>query len=214
MLKVWGRISSSNVQAVLWCINELGLEYTRVDAGLMYGVVNTDEYLSMNPNGTVPTIRDGDMPALWESGAIVRYLSSQYADETFWPSDPAARATVDQWAEWAKLNVAQMFTSPIFWRVARTPVERQDPEAITQAVNVFERSLMIAEGQLKHHEYLAGNAFTLADIQFAHVLYRYYDIDIKRISLPFVNRYYESISSRPAFKEHVAISYEELRNTK
>lgn len=214
MITVWGRKSSSNVQVVIWCINELGIEYNRIDAGLMYGVVDTDEYLSMNPNGTVPTIRDGDMPALWESGAILRYLSGQYADAPFWPSEPAARAAVDQWAEWAKLNVAQKFTGPIFWRVARTPLERQDPEAIAGAVVEFERSLMIAERQLEHHEYLAGDSFTMADIQFSHVLYRYYDLEIERRSLNRVKQYYENISARPAFREHVAVSYEELRNTK
>jgi glutathione S-transferase len=37
MLKVWGRRSSSNVQAVMWCIGELDLTYERIDAGLIYG---------------------------------------------------------------------------------------------------------------------------------------------------------------------------------
>lgn len=56
MLKVWGRASSSNVQAVMWCIAELGLEYERIDAGHIYGVVDTPEYLALNPNGTNPTL--------------------------------------------------------------------------------------------------------------------------------------------------------------
>ena len=72
MLTVWGRKSSSNVQAVLWAIAELGIEHERIDAGFTYGVVDTPEYLAMNPNGTVPTVRDGDGPPLWEFGAIPR----------------------------------------------------------------------------------------------------------------------------------------------
>jgi glutathione S-transferase len=52
MLKVWGRRSSSNVQALMWCIGELNLDYERMDAGFTYGVVDTPEYLAMNPNGT------------------------------------------------------------------------------------------------------------------------------------------------------------------
>ncbi|MFK7995559.1 MAG: hypothetical protein AB8B87_15595 [Granulosicoccus sp.] len=43
MINVWGRASSSNVQSVMWCIAELGLPHTRIDAGLMYGVNNTPE---------------------------------------------------------------------------------------------------------------------------------------------------------------------------
>ena len=57
MITVWGRKSSSNVQAVLWCLQELGLDYKRIDAGFTYGVTDTVEYLNMNPNGYVPTLQ-------------------------------------------------------------------------------------------------------------------------------------------------------------
>lgn len=89
MVTVWGRRSSSNVQAVMWCIEELGIPYQRIDAGFTYGVTDTDEYLLMNPNGTVPTIKDDDNKPLWESGAILRYLAGRYTDDQFWPCDHA-----------------------------------------------------------------------------------------------------------------------------
>ena len=53
-LTVWGRTSSVNVQKVLWALDELGVPYERVDAGLQFGVNDTDEYLAMNPNGDRP----------------------------------------------------------------------------------------------------------------------------------------------------------------
>ena len=56
MLKVWGRTSSVNVQKVLWCCEELGLPYERVDAGGPFGGTDAPEYLAMNPNGLVPTV--------------------------------------------------------------------------------------------------------------------------------------------------------------
>ena len=121
MLKVWGRKSSSNVQAVMWCIAELKLPVERIDAGFKCGVIDTPEYLAMNPNGTVPTLRDGDRITLWESGAILRYLANNYADAPFWPVDAVRRARIDMWAEWAKVNVASKFSAPIFWQVVRTP---------------------------------------------------------------------------------------------
>ena len=107
MLKIWGRKSSSNVQALMWCVGELNLGYERSDAGFTYGLVETPEYLAMNPNGTVPTLQDGDHPPLWETGAILRYLADSYGSDDFWPADPVARAGVDKWAEWSKLNVAR-----------------------------------------------------------------------------------------------------------
>jgi glutathione S-transferase len=211
MLTVWGRKTSSNVQALMWCIGELGLPYQRHDVGHRYGRNDTPEFLAMNPNGTVPVLRDGDGPPLWETGAILRYLVNRYGAPPFWPADADARAQTDKWAEWAKINIALNFTGPVFWRVVRTPPQRQDPAAIAAALATLEKKLAIAEAQLVRDDHLAGPDFTLADIQFGHVLYRYYDIAIARTALPALHRYYERLMPRPAFREHVMVSYEELR---
>lgn len=214
MITLWGRASSSNVQAVMWCMEELGLSYQRIDAGFTYGVIDTHAYLAMNPNGTVPTIQDGDNQPLWETGAILRYLAAQYSDESFWPTNSEARAAVDQWAEWSKINIALQFTSPIFWQVVRVPQARQNSASIEQAVKQFESKLAIANNQLKKHPYIAGPHFSLADIQFAHVLFRYYDIAIKRAPLDALAEYYRTILERAPYRQHVAISYHELKNSK
>lgn len=210
MLTVWGRKTSSNVQALMWCIGELNLPFERIDAGLTYGIVDSDEYLAMNPNGTVPTIRDGSNPPLWETGAILRYLASEYAPESFWPSNNQRRANIDRWSEWSKVNIAMNFTGPIFWRVVRTPLSRRDPEAIRRALKVLDNYLAIADKQLSRFEYIAADHFTLADIQFGHCLYRYFDIEIDRSECHQLRRYYNTLSQRPPFREHVMTTYDEL----
>ncbi|TNC16090.1 glutathione S-transferase family protein [Methylobacterium terricola] len=211
MLTVWGRKTSSNVQALMWCIGELGLPYERHDAGHIYGGTDTPAFLAMNPNGTVPVLRDGGGEPLWETGALLRYLAGRYGAAPFWPTDSVVRARIDQWAEWSKINVTLGFTVPIFWQVVRTPPSRQDPTAIRHAVTKLDNLLSIAEAQLSRKTYLAGDEFTLADIQFGHVLYRYFDIPIDRQDRPALRRYYDMLSKRPAFREHVMVSYEELR---
>ncbi len=211
MLTIWGRTSSSNVQALMWCVGELGLGYRRHDIGHHFGGTDTDDFAALNPNRTVPVLRDGDGPALWETGAILRYLAGQYGTDAFWPADPLARADIDRWAEWAKINVAMAFTVPVFWRVVRTPAARRDPPAIRAAVTALEDRLRIAEPRLAAHPYLAGDHLTLADIQFGHILYRYFDIDMERANLPALAGYYRRLTERPAFAEHVMLSYDELR---
>ncbi|AVJ19063.1 glutathione S-transferase family protein [Serratia rhizosphaerae] len=211
MLEVWGRKSSSNVQALMWCIGELGLPYQRHDVGHRFGGTDSDEFYALNPNRTIPVLRDGDLPPLWETGAILRYLANRYAPDEFWPADLIARTNVDRWMEWSKLNVALLFTAPIFWRVVRTPAAERDPAAIDQALQAFENKLMIAEQRLAGQTFLAGDTFSAADIQFGHVLYRYYDIDIDRQPLPNLRSYYDRLTERPAFREHVMVSYEALR---
>ena len=211
MLRVWGRKTSSNVQALMWCIGELGLAYQRVDVGHVYGGNDTPEFLTMNPNGTVPVLKDGTHEPLWETGAILRYLCNRYGRDPFWPHDLEARTRVDVWAEWSKLNIALGFTAPVFWRVVRTAPDSRDEPAIRAAMATLAKKLDIAEARLATRTYLCGDAFTLADIQFGHILFRYFDIAIERPEQSALRRYYDRLTTRPAFREHVMVSYEELR---
>ncbi|MEO0829850.1 MAG: glutathione S-transferase family protein [Pseudomonadota bacterium] len=210
MLKVWGRANSSNVQAVMWCIAELDLPYERYDVGHKFGGTDTPEFIAMNPNRTVPVLRDGDGPALWESAAILRYLGAAYGP-SLWPEDPMQRADVDRWAEWAKINVVIGFSVPIFWRVVRTAPANRDPEAIAVAIQSLAGKLAIAEAQLAERPFLAGESLSLADMQLGHMLFRYFDIEIERPDLPNLRAYYNRLTERPAYRDHVMVSYEDLR---
>jgi glutathione S-transferase len=210
VLTVWGRKTSSNVQALMWCIGELELPFRRHDIGHKYGGQDTPEFLAMNPNGTVPVLQDEDGEPLWETGAILRYLCNRYGGAPFWPQDLKNRTGVDKWAEWSKINIALNFTAPIFWRVVRTAPQDRDEAAIGEAIGVLCKKLDIAEHQVSRHAFLAGDEFTLADIRFGHVLYRYFDIAIERPDHPALRRYYDRLSARPAFRQHVMVSYEEL----
>ncbi len=211
MLTVWGRRSSANVQATMWCIAELDLPVTRIDAGHTYGVVDTPDYLAMNPNGLVPVLLDQGCEPLWETGAILRYLAARYGHDPFWPRDLAERAQVDKWAEWAKVTVSARLLGPVFWRLIRTAPRDQDPAAIAGAMADLSKVLDIAEARLARQPYLAGEAFTLADVQFGHLLFRYFDIPVARPEHPAIRRYYDRLVTRPTFRQHVMVSYDELR---
>lgn len=195
----------------MWCIGELGLSYERFDIGHKFGGTETDEFGRLNPNRTVPVLQDGTNPPLWETGPILRYLASQYADNSFWPTDLLARTEIDRWAEWAKINIAMEFTVPVFWSVVRTPKQERDPVAIQDAVSSLEAKLAIADRQLGMTPYLVGSDLSLADIQLGHILFRYFDISIARADLPNLAGYYARLTERPAFQEHVMVSYDELR---
>ncbi|WP_254683813.1 glutathione binding-like protein [Ruegeria sp. AD91A] len=120
---------------------------------------------------------------------------------------------MDKWAEWAKINVAMVFTAPVFWRIVRTPEAERDHHAIKKAVTALESTLVIANAQLPEQAFLCGSCLTLADIQMGHFHYRYYDIDISRTSLPNLRRCYDALTERLAYQTHVMISYEELRRS-
>lgn len=83
--------------------------------------------------------------------------------------------------------------------------------AIQEAIAYLDMFLDIAEVQLSHGRCIAGDALTVADIQFGHVLFRYFDIPTAHKARPNLHRYYGALATRSAFREHVMVNYNELR---
>ena len=100
MLEVWGRKNANQVIQVLWTLSELGIEYQRYSVGVSSGDLDTDEYITLNPNSKIPTIRDNGF-VLWESHAIIRYLAREYGLGTLYPTDSKQAALSDQWMTWS-----------------------------------------------------------------------------------------------------------------
>lgn len=135
MMTIWGRTNSLNVQKVLWGLEELGLAYERIDAGLQYGVNDTAAFKAMNPNGLVPVLKENDF-VLWESHAILRYLTVRHGRGTLLPVDAQVAARADQWMDWSSSIVwAQM--RPVFQNLVRTPADQRNSQAVAEEVPVW-----------------------------------------------------------------------------
>lgn len=204
MLKLWGRINSINVQKVLWALEELKVPYERKDAGLQFGVVNEPFYRKMNPNGRVPTIEDEGF-VLWESNAIVRYLSAKHGTGTLWPNDLRQRADADRWMDWATSTLAPAIT-PVFWGLVRTPPEKRDPKAIEEGAKKLGEAFQALEQSLDARDYVAGKSFTMGDIPLGAFVYRWYALEVKRPKLSRVEAYYQRLQQRSAYRKHVMLT--------
>lgn len=210
MITIWGRATSSNVQTAMWTVAELGLEHQRVDWGGGFGGNDDPEYRRMNPNGLIPVMKDGDL-VLWESPAILRYLGARYGGEAFWPTDPAARARLDMWAEWAKTSIAPELVYKVFWQLVRTASSERSQTIVDSGVDALKTLMPRLDERLGDDTYLGGDAICFADIMVGHLLYRYYTVPFKRAETPNVDTYYQRLQQRPAYREHVMVSYESLR---
>ncbi|HYH41045.1 MAG TPA: glutathione S-transferase family protein [Burkholderiales bacterium] len=199
MLKIWGRRNSINVQKVLWCCGELGLEYERVDAGLAFGVNDTPEYRAMNPNGLVPTI-DEDGFILWESHAIVRYLARKHGVGKLWPGDARAAADADRWMEWYDTTLWPN-VRPIFHTLVRTAPEKRNMALVEDHRKLLTANWKIVDAELARHEYLSGDAFSMADIPMGVAAYRWFNLPLERPPAPNVERWYQRLTERAVFKE-------------
>ncbi|MEP1206559.1 MAG: glutathione S-transferase family protein [Rhizobiaceae bacterium] len=209
-LIIHGRATSSNVQTVMWAVAELELDHQRLDVGGAFGGNDTEDYRAMNPMGLVPTLQDGDV-TLFESCAIVRYLGARYGGEGFWPSDPAERAVLDKWAEWAKGSLARAVVYEVFWTLIRTPSAERDMDALAAGIANVSRLVKMLDQRLGAGLYLGGDNLTFADIVAGHVLYRYYTLDFERVDTPNLDAYYDTLTKRPAYAEHVMVDYSSLK---
>jgi len=207
-ITLWGRLSSCNVQKVVWTLEELELPYEHVPLGGVHGGNDTPEYRAMNPNGLVPTLRDGDL-TVWESHAIVRYLSAAHGGGRLFPQEPRRRALVDQWTDWTGTTFQPAWIG-LFWAKVRTPLEEQDRAAISRALAASTRCFGILEGQLERTPYLAGEDLTYADIVAGVSLYRWMSMEIDRPLLPHVAAWHARLNERAAFRKAVNVPYGDL----
>jgi glutathione S-transferase len=163
-----------------------------------YGVVDTPEYRSMNPNGTVPTIDDGGF-ILWESNSIVRYLAMQYAPDLLYDDDIRTFASASRWLDWEN-NQLLPPQHDLVMQLVRLPESQRDAVQLERAREAFIKRLRIVEAQLGRTPYIAGGRFTYGDIALGIRVHRWFLFGLERPPMPDIERWYAAIRERPAFQ--------------
>jgi len=209
MLKIYGRKSSFNLQKVMWLVDELGVRHEHVQLGGSFGGLDQPAFLAMNPHGRVPVI-DDDGVIVWESHAILRYLAAKHGGLGWWDPDPATRAHVDQWLDWSQCSLQPDLLMGVFWGFYRTPEAQRDMRSVNAAVARTAADMIHVERLLDGRRNFLGDTLTLADIAIGTHLFRYFNLEISRPSLPNVQRWYASLQERPAYREHVMLPFNEL----
>lgn len=98
-LVIYGDPDTSRTWWTIWMCQELGLEFENERLSFLDPHLKSTEYRAINPNGSVPAIRDGDF-LLWESMAINLYLAKKYGQDIF-PDTLESEALAWQWSFWA-----------------------------------------------------------------------------------------------------------------
>ena len=205
-IEVFSRRNASNVLPVMWTIGELDIPYVRHDIGGAFGGTRHPEYLAMNPNGRVPTIKDGEF-ILWESNAIVRYLCRRYdRDGILLPHSVEGHALADQWMDWYKTTLYPACID-LTWAIVRTEPALRDHRRIVDLQSTVDESLAILERHLARSTHVVGNQLTMADIPFGALYFRYRNLEIERPAFAWLEAWYARLSGRPAFVEHVAFAF-------
>lgn len=181
-------------------LEELGLEYTAYPIDIGKGDQFDAEFLKISPNNKIPAIVDNDGPggkpyALFESGAILMYL----ADKTgrLLPQAPDKRYDVIQWLMFQMGGIGPMLgQAHHFIKYA--------PEKIDYAVKRYEneanRLYGVMDRRLNEHEFLAGDAYSIADIATWPWLRSYENQGVDMDGYPNVRRWFDMIGERESVK--------------
>ena len=158
---------SVNCRKVLAGLQLMGVDYTLKRVGFFEGEHKSAEYLALNPNATMPTMKDGDF-ILWESNTILQYAADRDKKHKFYPKDLQTRSDVNRWLAWES---AQWFPSCYVYLVENCvkPVlgAAPDPAILEGEAERFHRLAGILDARLKENTWLCGNSPTIADIVVA-----------------------------------------------
>jgi glutathione S-transferase len=208
MITIWGRERGLCVKKVLWCLEDLGLQFNRIDAGRQYGQTDKEEYLRMNRNGLVPTLVEDDGHVLWESNAIMRYLALKHGPQTLYPLEPRAHADVNRWLDWS-MGALWPDIVPLFGAMIRTAPEKRDMAAVAVWSARLAKNFGIADEYLAGKKFITGEHFTIADIALGVLAQTWSTFDVEKPKLPNYEAWYRRISDRPGFQKYAILEPEQ-----
>lgn len=209
MIELWGRANAYNVHKPLWLLAELGLDFKHYDVGRNNGDLESAEFLALNPRARVPVLRLGDA-VVWESNSILRYLANQFDATQFYPADPLLRSRVERWMDWELASLQPAFID-LFWGYYRTPPALRQQLQIDAAQRQCRVQFDLLDAHLATQPYLAGEAFSLADIACGVCLFRYFNMGLDVEQPPQVMRWYRQLSQRDSFRHTIMQPFDELK---
>lgn len=201
--------ATPNSMKVLLLLEELGQSYTIMSVDIFKGEQHSEAYRAINPNAKVPALVDGAV-TVFDSHAILLYLAEKHA--RFLPSGPAERAVTLSWLQFVATGLSPFSGQAIhFLHYAPEKI----PYAINRYVKEVERHYRILDGRLAATRYLAGNAYTIADMAMwgwaSSAGYIFGDKGLAEY--PHVSRLMAEIAERPAAAHALTVKAGHSRDT-
>lgn len=199
-------LTSPNVQKIYIMLEETKLPYKEHFVDVWKGEQYNPDFIKINPNSKIPAIVDSDGPGgkpitVFESGAILIYL----ADKTghFMPKDAAKRYEALQWLFFQTSGIGPMFGQFTHFKMF-APKDKDNSYSMARYQTEVKRLYEVLEKRLATSPYLAGDAYSIADIA-TFPWTRNHDIQgVKWEDNPNLARWFKAIDERPAVKAALA----------
>jgi glutathione S-transferase len=166
VLHLYGN-AKSRAMRCLWMLEEIGEPYQLIEKSTRPDDLQTPEYLRLNPNARIPTLVDGEV-VLWESMAINIYLAQKRQGPMRCDS-PELLGLAAQWSFWAVLELEELLLDLLQHR-AVLPDFARDPSHAERSELLLQKPLGVLNDALVGRQFLAGDRFTVADLNVASIL--------------------------------------------
>lgn len=195
-MKLYGSKNSRSLRCV-WALEEAGATYDYQRVNMMKGEGYAPAYKAVNPLGKIPALQDGEL-TLTESMAIVQYVADKFPQSPLLPTDAISRAEAHRWVYYAVTEI-----EPHLWAVAqhRFALPEDKRVAALEPTTVWQlaRSLRPIEKALAARPFIAGDAFSMADIVVFHCLVWALSAKLEGVGSESL-AYIERLKTRPAYQ--------------
>ena len=195
MLHLYGNVRSRAMRC-LWMLEEMGKPYQLIEKTTRTDDLQSAEYLRLNPNARIPTLVDGHL-VLWESMAINLYLAQKY-DGPMHCAEPEVLGLATQWSFWAVLETEALLLDLLQHRVVLPEFARDASHAERDEL-LLNKPLSVLNDTLAGRDYLAGNSFTVGDLNVASILVWGKMARLNLLNHPEVARWFDACLARPAY---------------
>jgi glutathione S-transferase len=167
MIKIYGSVMSRASRNV-WAAEEGGAAYELVNLDFRKAEHKAPAFLAINPAGKMPAIVDGAV-TMSESLGINLYIAQKYGKGKLWPADDAGQAKCLQWTLWAAAELEPVAYGRLREVLFKKPEER-DETLMADLAEKAKPMMQVLETALAQSPFLAGPAFSVADLNTACVM--------------------------------------------
>lgn len=170
----------------------LGLPFERIDIDLAAGAHKQPEFLKINLFGQLPAIEDNGV-IVPDSNAILVYLATKYADQSWLPQEPQKAAAVQRWLSVAAGQIAYGPAAARLVTVFGAKLDHDRAKAI--ANNLFK----LMELHLETQTFLVGDLPTIADVAGYSYIAHAPEGDVSLQPYPNIQAWLARIEQLPGF---------------
>jgi glutathione S-transferase len=199
MLTLYQQADSGNCYKVRLALSHLGLPYRTVAVSSLDGSTRRPEFLAKNPIGRVPTLEFGDGRCLAESNAILLHLAE---GTRLLPGDAYERAKAYEWLFFEQYDHEPRIAVRRALSLYPERSAEATPARMAQLLEAGNRALAVIERRLGAADWLAGDAFSVADIALYAYTHMAGDGGYDLAAFPAIGRWLARVAALPG---HIAI---------